>query len=828
MKFPSFLRLELREKGLRNRLLTIEALVFVLPALIVAYIFYTNNVFLKVAQIFIIALTLVLVLGGLMTLRQIFDKFLLFSDRLRMVEQSDEDLSGIHRESEELHEITVGLNRLMTKFEDTTAELRRRVYELFALKELTETASKTLNMEHLLNVLLEKALAVTRARIGSIFAVEPENNRLRVISAKGLTPGPRKDAYVEINKTLLRYVVSERRALIVEDIEKDPRTNRRNDPKYGPPSFMSVPVMIRKNLIAVMSLAHKETKEVFDSRDEQILDIMIGEMAFALENAQLHAALEEHARDLENQAKTLAGTNRLLEKEIAERREVEEALRLSKKEWEDTFDAMSDWITLTDREGLILRSNRTGMKILGDSAKVVTGEKCCALFHGLGEHVEGCPREKMLLTGQRETAELQGDGDGRWFTVTADPVKDAEGSIVGAVHIVRDITGRKKMEEDLLKTQKLESIGLLAGGIAHDFNNILTAIVGSIELAKMETGPQNNVYGLLERMEEASRRAKDLTHQFITFSKGGDPIKKIGPLGRILEETARLALAGSNAEAEFSLSPRLRPVEFDEAQIRQAFNNVVSNAIQSMPDGGIVKVRAENKDIGLEDGLPLTEGRYVEVTVEDQGVGIPQENLPMIFDPYFSTSEKGSRKGIGLGLTTAYFIIKRHGGYIHVTSEPEVGTMVSIYLPTSDKEEEKPPAPEEVPISGKGRVLLMDDEGLLREVSGQMLNCLGYDVELAEEGGEAITKYRQALASGEPFDAVVLDLTVPGGMGGRETAKVLREIDRDVVTIASSGYSDDPVMTDCRGHGFDGALVKPYEFEQLNEVLRNSMKREPR
>jgi CheY-like chemotaxis protein len=378
------------------------------------------------------------------------------------------------------------------------------------------------------------------------------------------------------------------------------------------------------------------------------------------------------------------------------------------------------------------------------------------------------------------------------------------------------------MEQELQKIQKLESIGILAGGIAHDFNNILTAILGNISLAKMEANPKDEIYERLVEAEKASLQAKNLTQQLLTFSKGGAPIKKTESITEVIKDSAEFALRGSNVKCEFFIPNDIWPVEVDKGQISQVISNLIINADQAMPEGGIIKVRVENvAPVGAVRPcqpvaeLPIKDGKYVKIEIEDDGIGIPKEHLPKIFDPYFTTKQKGS----GLGLATSYSIIKRHDGYIAVESELGVGTTFYIYLPASSKQILTKKDAEERLILSKGRILVMDDEEVVRDVAGIMLKRIGYDVEFADDGAEALELYKKAEESGQPFDAVIVDLTIQGGMGGEQMIKKLLEIDPNVKAIVSSGYSTDAIMSNFKQYGFSGVVTKPYRIAELSETL---------
>ena len=388
-----------------------------------------------------------------------------------------------------------------------------------------------------------------------------------------------------------------------------------------------------------------------------------------------------------------------------------------------------------------------------------------------------------------------------------------------------------RYERQLQQAQKMEAIATLAGGIAHDFNNLLMAIMGNISLAENDIKPEVGVSKYLKAAEKASLLAKELTKQLITFSKWGAPVKEIGSTEDVVKETTNFVLAKANVTSEFFFPPDLWLVEFDEGQMKQAVKNMIINAVESMPDGGSIDVRAENFEIGSEPvkrSLPLLEGQYVKISIRDQGVGIPEEHLSVVFDPYFSTKEMGIQKGMGLGLATTFSIISRHDGHITVESEVGVGTTFTLYFPAHEKDvrELKPidiPKPEK-PAIRTGRILVMDDEEMIRNLAEQMLNRFVYEAEVAKDGDEAIELYNKAMDSGEPFEMVILDLTVKGGLGGKDAVKKILEIDPHAKVIVSSGYSKDPVMTDFKKYGFIGALPKPYTMKDLSNALNKVIK----
>ena len=383
-----------------------------------------------------------------------------------------------------------------------------------------------------------------------------------------------------------------------------------------------------------------------------------------------------------------------------------------------------------------------------------------------------------------------------------------------------DITDRIKMESELLKASKLESLGVFAGGIAHDFNNLLTAIVGNISLAKIIDSGNESTAGILNEAERASLRAKDLTRQLLTFSRGGAPVRRIASLTDILTDSSNFALIGSALKCRIRIPDDLWHANIDEGQITQVFHNIILNARQSMTEGGVIYIDAENMEIHAGDSTGAHPGLYVHVSIRDEGKGISTENISKIFDPFFSTGENGT----GLGLTISYSIIRRHEGLITVESQPGTGTTFHVYLPAVEtRAEEKP----EDPVhhgKGCGRIMVVDDEESVLKVACEMLDRMGYTAVPVTSGDRAIELYVAALGTVNCFDCVIIDLTIPGGIGGREIITRLREIDPVVTAIVSSGYSHDQVLANFRDYGFSGIIPKPYSFHEMKTVMESIMK----
>jgi signal transduction histidine kinase/CheY-like chemotaxis protein len=383
---------------------------------------------------------------------------------------------------------------------------------------------------------------------------------------------------------------------------------------------------------------------------------------------------------------------------------------------------------------------------------------------------------------------------------------------------------RQKDDEALTKLEKLESIGDLAAGIAHDYNNLHTAVLGNIDLAKLTADKESKTYGFLCRSEEALRKAIQLTKQLITFSHGGAPIKRVIKLNEYLASTCPLYLSGSNCKLEIDIPTTLPTISIDSSQMNQVMQNLLQNACEAMPDGGKITISAAEVNIDKQFNKLIQPGKYIKIIVADQGDGVDREIAERIFDPYFSTKERGTKKGQGLGLPICSSIIAKHGGWLTCETNKDGGTNFIFYLkishepaaiaPDCAKKELKP-----TPKSSKCKMLVMDDEEVVLEVTKQMLTSLGCQVILAKDGQEAVKIFKEAEESGQPFSAVIMDLIVPGGMGGVEAAEELLKINTEARIIAASGYSSDPIMTEYSNYGFSQSLAKPYQLNELKKVL---------
>lgn len=519
---------------------------------------------------------------------------------------------------------------------------------------------------------------------------------------------------------------------------------------------------------------------------------------------------------VESQRHTLQDTIKAYKNEIVERERTEEALRDSEEKYRQLVENANEAIVVA-RDGRLHFVNARAVELSGYSEAELKANPFIDWVHPEDRDMV---RQNYLKRISGEPAPenytirfLHKDGGVKWVDISAVRIS-WEGS-PATLNFLSDITEKRRLEEELLKAQKLESIGVLAGGIAHDFNNILASIMGNISLAKLDADPDDRIYDFLEKAEGASKRATGLTQQLLTFSRGGAPVKKVSSVSDVIADCATFVLSGSKVRCDFDLPTDLWPVEIDVDQISQVIQNIIINADQAMPDGGVIRIRAANFTVGANHDLPLTPGRYVKIAIQDLGSGIPEVYLNKIFDPYFTSKQNG----VGLGLATAYSIIRRHDGHIGVESQVGTGTTFTVYLPSSKEQVIKTDEDRHDPLPGRGRILAMDDEDMIRDLIRHMLHRMGYEAEVACDGEQAIHLYRRALEAGEPFDVVILDLTIPGAMGGKEALKKLLEMDPDVKAIVSSGYSNDPIMSNYKNYGFCGVVAKPFNMQNLSEAL---------
>jgi signal transduction histidine kinase/ActR/RegA family two-component response regulator len=501
-----------------------------------------------------------------------------------------------------------------------------------------------------------------------------------------------------------------------------------------------------------------------------------------------------------------------LEMQNTELRQSKADLETLLDKYTDLYDFCPGGYLCLDRSSKILSANLTCARFLEIERPELIGRYFMDFITNECQPGFGTFLERVYSHPGKEAYELAlRQKDNALFFVQIEALATPTGQECRIAMI--DVNERKLAEDVLLRNSKLESLGLLAGGIAHDFNNILAAILGNLSLARVQMTNPHKLANRLTDAENAAARAKDLTMQLLTFARGGAPVKKVIYLRYLIREAALFAIHGSSIRCDLVLTDDLWPVVADGGQISQVLHNLVLNAVQAMPQGGKLTVRARNIEPSPEGG------RCIEISIADTGTGIPVDLLSKIYDPYFTTKPQGS----GLGLATCHAILKKHGGSISLESIIGQGSEFHIRLPAAEQDTVPDPFLEIQVHHGQGQILIMDDEAAIRNIVQASLEELGYSVACAEDGCAAIELYRNRKAEGNPFAAVILDLTIPGGMGGKEALLLLKEIDPQVKTIVSSGYASDPVMANYQEYGFSAVLGKPYSLEELSKALKDQL-----
>src|ERR1700704_1651397 len=518
-------------------------------------------------------------------------------------------------------------------------------------------------------------------------------------------------------------------------------------------------------------------------------------------------------------------------RDVTERRRFEQEIAADKESLAVTLRSIEDGVITTGVQGKIIMINNAGENLTGWTSKEAIGRSLKSVYNiaidlqaqARAQRTGSRNEAQSILLSMPDNATLSArDGSEHIIEQVASPIRDNKNEVTGVVLVFRDITERQRNEAERRKAETLEQLGLLAGGIAHDFNNLLTAIIGNISLASLLLPANDEMGTRLNDAKNASMRARDLAQQLLTFARGGAPIKKTASIGKLIQDTVSFSLRGSHSRSEFLFGADLWPAEIDPGQISQVIANLVVNADQAMPNGGTLRASCDNFSYGADTSPQIADlmpGDYIRIAIRDEGVGISEDCLKRIFDPYFTTKAKGN----GLGLATTYSIMKNHNGLICVDSQVHYGSTFTLYLPASNHQ----PMPVEPPrqlnqvISGTGRILIVDDEEAIRALVEFTLERLGYEVTQAESALGGVDIYRQKFEAGERFDAVILDLTLPGGMGGKEALKKLIEIDPTVNAIVSSGYATDATMSRYQDFGFRGVIAKPYEASELGRIVHD-------
>ncbi len=602
-----------------------------------------------------------------------------------------------------------------------------------------------------------------------------------------------------------------------------------NDPRFvrdltDPASELAVPINYQGKVIGVID-SESDSATAFGKEVQELLqsmaNIAASRIASAQEEEQRRAVESELRRsrdDLEKmvaaRTKALTSAIRKMCDESEQRLDAQAQLRQEKERLKATLRSIGEGVIATDSNGRVEMLSDRAAELCGQTHAEAMGRQIDALFQPLDEHGEPL---LLKLSGEGELTQFgeltTRSGDFFPIAMSCSKIKDERGEQCGMVVAFRDISGEQKLQDEVLKHQKMESIGVLAGGIAHDFNNLLSAILGGVNLAQLSAQEDEEISESLQLAERGCLRARGLTKQLLTFSRDLHPHKQVGDLVAVLDEAVEFALHGSKIQCTKEIAD-LPAVNMDKGQLIQVFNNLLINAVQAMPDSGDLRIVAASEQIG---GMP-----WVVIRIEDTGVGIEAVHLNRIFDPYYTTKAAGS----GLGLASCYWIIDRHKGTISATSKLGEGTCFEIRLPAHTGVRPEASRPRSSPRHQTGRVLIMDDDSSIRHTTSKMLTYLGMQSEVSNGGDQALTLVRKSLAAKLPFDLAILDLTIPGGIGGKEVVGELKRLSPHTKVIVASGYSNDPVMANHGDYGFDSLLEKPYTLPQLGEVITSVLESE--
>ena len=645
-------------------------------------------------------------------------------------------------------------------------------------------------------------------RKGTIFLLDKQKNALLMQAQTDLTKEEQEFCQrVELGQCLCGKAAATGNILYADHIDQH---HERLLPNIDPHGHYCVPIKTATHVLGLINVHIAERT----SRNDETIQFLIAVADIAagtLERIQYAMDLAEHHKGLE--------------------RKVAEQVRQIEKEKElltVTLRSIGDGVITTDTKGNVVLLNRVAEELTGWTQEEAKGQPSTKIFHIINEKTaQKCssPIKRVLELGRivglaNHTGLIAKNGTIRSIVDSSAPIRDGNSNIVGVVLVFRDVTHERKTEEELLKVRKLESVGVLAGGIAHDFNNILSAILGNIELAKYRIAAEDIETGqLLSDAKKATKRATTLTNQLLTFSKGGDPVKETISLTSTITESANFVLRGSKIKCTFNFPDDLWTVEADNGQISQVIQNIVINAKHAMPEGGTIQVHCANvHDVAAEAFLSVHKGDFIRIVIQDSGIGIPKEALSKIFDPYFSTKQEGN----GLGLAICHSIINKHDGHITVQSIPGKGTTFTVFLPAMHSTDTVIPKTLQTrPAVKAARIMVMDDDEMIRDLVRAQLTTLGHEAVLVVDGEQAINKYQELQNSGMSVDLVIMDLTIPGGMGGREASRKLLQIAPETKIIVASGYSTDPIMARYREHGFCGAVAKPFDLDGLRKVIES-------
>jgi PAS domain S-box-containing protein len=847
---------------IRRLVIIAEIILIIIPSLILLYTIQEGDVVITPSLLTLLCFLFLLIISGIFILRGVINRFITILRAIKTTEAEGVVSIDIKQDVVELKEVRDSLSSIMDKLDHTAAELNRRSFELLALKELIEVARKSIDIRSLQELVLDKIMTITGARIGSFLEYETSARRFRIAAARGLDEKPTFDGHIPLEESLAKYAVMGKKSVLIRDIQADARTCRSNSPKYGSPSFLSIPVVLENDVTAVVNLAGKPVDDFFDEDDERISMLMLEEIDFALRNARLHFRVQELLKEteksnmklqeeickraeteaelfhyqknlehlVEERTKELVDVNVQLKEEISERESAQAALQESEEMLRTIIDSAKDWIFIKDPEGCYAHVNKSMTNDLGLSEPSILGKKSKDVFSS----------EDVLLIDERDLHVLEGNivefeatltvGDkSRIFYVIKVPVRDNTGSIIALCGIARDITERKRMEERLGRAEKMEALGTLAGGVAHDLNNVLGVLVGYSELLleKMPVGDNRKRY--VDHILQSSVRAAAIIQDLLTLARRGVSISEVVNLNKVVSdylgtpEFEKLKSYNKNVKIWAELDQGLLSIKGSPIHLGKTIMNLVSNATEAISGQGEVMIRTENRylDQPIQGYDEMKEGDYVLLTVSDTGSGISSKDLEKIFEPFYTKKNMG-RSGTGLGLAVVWGTVKDHRGYIDVQSEEGKGSTFTLYLPVTREEPakiEKAASPSS--YMGKSEsILIVDDVQAQRDVAMSMLGRLGYNVEAVANGEAAIEFLKNKKA-----DMIVLDMIMDPGMDGMDTYRKILEINPKQKAVLVSGFSETDRVAKAQEMGAGAFIRKPYILEKIGLAIRKELDR---
>ena len=688
-------------------------------------------------------------------------------------------------------------------------ELNQSFKGISNLADIVQELSLARDIETIMGIVRKAARTFTGAD-GATFILR-EGDKCHYADEDAITP-LWKGGRFPMSACISGWVMLNRKEAVIEDIYSDDRIPV---DAYRPTfvkSLLMVP--IRKNDPIGAIGNYWATPHLSTSEEVAILQALADTTAVAMENIQVYSQLELRLKELNI-------SNDQLQIELRERKQTEDALRESEGRYRTLADSGQALIWTA---GLDKKCDYFNIPWLAFTGKRIEDELGDGWVKGVHpDDLQRCIDIYVTAFDLREKFSMNyrirhNSDEYRWIQDDGTPRYNSKGEFIGYIGHCLDITDRIRAEEILRTAQKLESLGLLAGGIAHDFNNLMGGIFGYIDMAS-EATKEAKVTSYLSKAMNTIERARALTGQLLTFAKGGAPIQKIDNLFPFVEETAKFALSGANVSCQFDVQDDLWACNFDKNQFGQVIDNLIINAQQAMPVGGTIELTARNIALAEKEHPLLLNGNYVKICVKDTGVGIPKEHISKIFDPFFTTKAKGH----GLGLATCYSIINRHGGCIDVESDPGKGSTFKVYLPASTESATSVNENAAKMHRGNGTFLIMDDEEVMRDTIKDMLESLGYSVVSKENGKDAIDFFASEIKANRKITAMIFDLTVPGGMGGKAAIEEIRKTNTDIPGFVASGYADDPVMKNPTEYGFMASICKPFRKSELSEMLNKYM-----